>query len=1115
MQIYLSPSITTVQTSPTSDSNDQTSNPTEGQKLAGCYVLKKDLSSPECGTIWLAHDEVLGKDVSLHFVPSAILKDPRALAELRQEVKRNRQLIHPNILRVYDFVEDGPFAAVSMELFEGESLAALLKAKGRFDAQEVQPWLVQLAETLSDAHRIQLIHRDLAPSNLYVRPAGGLLVANFGLARAVRDAMERVGVANGAEAHLAYTSPQQIDGDKAVVTDDVYGIGALAFELLTGRSVFVGDDIVSQIRKGTPPSLTEARGGAIVPDAMEKIVASCLAKTVEQRPKTCGEVATLLSQIKGDAVASAQTQTAPSVPEIRESVVEQPAKPADPAPLPEKKETESVVTSSSVKSTLPPLPPASPIKKTPQNLSSSFPDLERPRSKAPVVLVTLAAAALGIGIYLRNQPDEVEQPAGGAVSQMDPGAVEKAPTNPPKEPSPEQAGTEPVVAVNPEKNPNTVAQVNPDSVTKPKLIGEIDAQPKQEPAKPEQAKPATPAKAPSKPEVQKPEPKPENSKPEPVAKVEVAVAVSLPVAQAPLPKLTIPNGATSAQLEQLLAERQAAADKQRDAAQAADAIHKKASADREAKQSENEQVKKALEEKRKILTPIIAQAAALDAEHKKLEEAMQKSKAAMAEAIKASETAEKAFADHSASTGDKLAARQKADAELRDLAQQAAERAKALDDINKQITQAESLRQQMQLAMLQSDQDKTALATALAKIKATEEAALAKQKAAEEAALAKAKAAEEAALAKAKAAAEEEARKLAREQITKLEEQAKPLDAQAAKFKAALASLAELGEAGVEPSKQIQAKLDAVTAQSAGIRAQIKKLGTPGNVVVPDLPKPTPPVATPTPTPVPVKTAVVTEPKVPVEPAPPAETVAPTEPGANTLGMKFVPVGDVQFAVYPTTRKDFEAFAKATSLKSKAWQSASFEQGPDHPVVNVTWREADAFCKWLTERERKAGLLKANESYRLPSDLEWSKAIGLPAETAKTPEDRDMDVPDVYPWGTQWPPPAGAGNFAGVETKSETPIEGYDDGFPHTSPVGKFKPTATGLYDMSGNVWQWLADDWNAERNNKTLRGSSWYNGALALSLLSSCRIGSSPDKPNDTYGFRIVKTTEPTKGKR
>jgi formylglycine-generating enzyme required for sulfatase activity len=117
-------------------------------------------------------------------------------------------------------------------------------------------------------------------------------------------------------------------------------------------------------------------------------------------------------------------------------------------------------------------------------------------------------------------------------------------------------------------------------------------------------------------------------------------------------------------------------------------------------------------------------------------------------------------------------------------------------------------------------------------------------------------------------------------------------------------------------------------------------------------------------------------------------------------------------------------------------------------------------------------------------------------------------LPDIYPWGTQWPPPAGAGNYTGEETNSDVAIKGYNDGFPYTSPVGSFSANKFGLYDMGGNVWQWCMDWWSAEQKSKTLRGGSWYNGALKLSLLSSCRINSPPDKTSDNYGFRVVITT-------
>ena len=138
-----------------------------------------------------------------------------------------------------------------------------------------------------------------------------------------------------------------------------------------------------------------------------------------------------------------------------------------------------------------------------------------------------------------------------------------------------------------------------------------------------------------------------------------------------------------------------------------------------------------------------------------------------------------------------------------------------------------------------------------------------------------------------------------------------------------------------------------------------------------------------------------------------------------------------------------------------------------------------------------------------------SKAVGLPEETGKTPEARDMGVSDVYPWGTQWPPPPNSGNYTGEETGSDVAIKGYDDGFAWTSPVGSFPPNKLGIYDMGGNVWQWCMDAWNNDSKAKVLRGASWYNGALKLSLLSSCRVHASPDSSTDNYGFRIVRVSE------
>ena len=242
--------------------------------------------------------------------------------------------------------------------------------------------------------------------------------------------------------------------------------------------------------------------------------------------------------------------------------------------------------------------------------------------------------------------------------------------------------------------------------------------------------------------------------------------------------------------------------------------------------------------------------------------------------------------------------------------------------------------------------------------------------------------------------------------------------------------------------------------------------------------------------------------------SPPLAKAAGSKP--NSLGQTFMPCGDVEFCVFLTTVKDFEVYTKATNAKAAEWRPPGFRQGPDHPVVNVTWEQAIAFCQWLTDREHVEGVLPANQIYRLPTDVEWSIAVGLPIERGNTPEERDMGVPEVYPWGTTWPPPPGSGNYTGEETGSDVAIKGYNDGFAWTSPVGSFKPNQLGLYDMGGNVWQWCMDSWNRSSAAKILRGGSWYNGALKLSLLSSCRVHAAPDTGTDNYGFRIVRARTP-----
>ena len=186
--------------------------------------------------------------------------------------------------------------------------------------------------------------------------------------------------------------------------------------------------------------------------------------------------------------------------------------------------------------------------------------------------------------------------------------------------------------------------------------------------------------------------------------------------------------------------------------------------------------------------------------------------------------------------------------------------------------------------------------------------------------------------------------------------------------------------------------------------------------------------------------------------------------------------------------RDYAAYADAASGVDGSWKSPGFNQDGTHPVVKASWEDAKKFVAWLTEKERKEGKLAANQSYRLPTDAEWSYAVGIgDRESGGTPKDKDEKLKGVYP--------CGAGNYnSSLNT----------DDFDHTSPVGSFAASASGLFDLGGNVWEWCEDFYDGSGGKRVLRGASWSTYD-PTSLLSSYRISLGPGNRYDAFGFRCV----------
>lgn len=322
---------TTTSLSSSSSSNDVDFGKTvrslsAGQKLFHRYTLGKILGRGGMGVVWLARDEKLERNVALKFVPEAVSQDVAALDDLKRETRRSLELTHPNIVRIYDLVDDSATAAISMEFVDGPTLSAMRVAKEKrvFETSELEEWVRQMCEALDYAHtKGKVVHRDLKPANLMVSSEGDLKVTDFGIAGSVSDSLTRITTKPRVSGTLPYMSPQQLMGEPASALDDVYSLGATLYDLLTSKPPFYSGEIMKQVMEKIPPPMSQRRnersitGGAPISQKWEDVIAACLSKDVSKRPQSALEVAerlSLISKRSREGIARPVVPRSPATP---------------------------------------------------------------------------------------------------------------------------------------------------------------------------------------------------------------------------------------------------------------------------------------------------------------------------------------------------------------------------------------------------------------------------------------------------------------------------------------------------------------------------------------------------------------------------------------------------------------------------------------------------------------------------------------------------------------------------------------------------------------------------------------------------------------------------------
>src|SRR5262245_52085753 len=287
-----------------------------GRRL-GPYEVVSSLGAGGMGEVYRARDTRLGRDVALKVLPAERANDPDRLRRFEQEARAVAALDHPHILALHDLGSENGLSYVVFELVEGQTLRQKLE-QGALPLRKCVEWGVQICRGLAAAHTKGIVHRDLKPENVSVTADGRVKILDFGLAKLnapvgpedLPEARTRtatdVGMVVGT---VGYMSPEQVRGQAVDARTDIFAVGAILYEMLTGRRAFQGAtpaDTLSAILHHDPPEM--APGSGTLPPGLEWVVRRCLEKDPDERLQSARDVALALEALS----ATSRPDTAPA-----------------------------------------------------------------------------------------------------------------------------------------------------------------------------------------------------------------------------------------------------------------------------------------------------------------------------------------------------------------------------------------------------------------------------------------------------------------------------------------------------------------------------------------------------------------------------------------------------------------------------------------------------------------------------------------------------------------------------------------------------------------------------------------------------------------------------------